>query len=205
MGRRASLPFHRSAHSALDHDDLKREYRRGIGTLACKGSLLGARPNLTALSREEYTAREILAGTPLPREGQLHLSRRLLQPGKQRECRDGDLPMPLFVARRPHGVVVRERDEGYPRRVYSALHRKRHRRDSSLLDGRAYQADGPVAKRSGWREQDRINAIVSEHPGDLRRGLPDEWFGVVDGAHEREVTVVESSDDALFHESSGGP
>jgi len=62
-----------------------------------------------------------------------------------------------------------------------------------------------VAQRSGWREQDRINAIVSEHPGDLRRGLPDEWFGVMDGAHEREVTVVESSDDALFHESSDGP
>ena len=124
---------------------------------------------------------------------------------QQRESRDGDFPVTLSIARLPHRVVVRERHERHSRRVYSTLHCERDRRDAALLDGFTYQADGPVAQRSGWREQDRVNTVVGEHPGDLRRCLADERAWVVDRTHEREVAVVDLPNDAFFHESSGGP
>ena len=124
---------------------------------------------------------------------------------EQRERRQRDLFVAPTITRLAHREVVRKLNPRHPRRLDPILHRERHRRYPPHLYGGAHQPDGPVAQRSRGREQHRLHPVLRQLPGDLGRGLVGERTGVVNGPHKAEVTVVQSTHDALTLQFMQGP
>ncbi len=85
------------------------------------------------------------------------------------------------------------------------LHGERDGGNTLFLDGVAYQPDGPVAQRSGGREQRRVHPVFHKPAGYPGRGLLGEGSGVVDRPHKGEVATIELPDHALHHQLSHGP
>ena len=110
------------------------------------------------------------------------------------EGRPGDPPVALPVARLSHRKVVREGDEGDAGGHHPALHGERNGGYAAPLDGLAYQAHGPVAERSGGRQQDGVDPVLNQLAGHLGGGPLPERARLVDRAHKREVAVVEGPD-----------
>lgn len=64
-----------------------------------------------------------------------------------------------------HREVVGERDAGYAGRLDATLHREGYGGYAPLFDGLAYQADGPVAQRSGGRQEHDAYAVLGQPVG----------------------------------------
>ena len=70
--------------------------------------------------------------------------------------------MALPVPRLSHRQVVREGNEGDSGGHHPALHGERNGGYAPPLYGLADQAHGPVAERSGWRQQDGVDAVLHQ-------------------------------------------
>ncbi len=109
---------------------------------------------------------------------------------EQRQRGQRYLPVPPPLPRLSHREVVRERHVGDSRRGDSPLHGKRDGGYPPLLDGSAYQPNGPVAEGSRRRKQNGVHLVFGEPSRDFGGSAFYERIGIVDGPHKGEMPVI---------------
>lgn len=108
----------------------------------------------------------------------------------------------LCIVRSAQRIAQWVTDKQGPRRTHPPCNlwkqRNRHGRDSRPLDNTLNQPDGLMAHRSDRRKQNRIDLILQQHPGNLRRGFCNHPPRRRNRPHEAEMTWRNRSNRALL-------